>query len=128
LTWETVSTYNLGLDLSFLRNRVLITGYVFIRDTKNMLTESLKLPDVYGAATPTKNSADLRTKGWEFSVTWRDKFQLNGKPFSYGITGQTGDYQTTITKYNNPTKIFTEYYEGKKLGEIWGYHVPGLLK
>lgn len=128
LTWETVSTYNLGLDLSFLRNRILFTGDVFIRDTKDMLTPSLTLPDVYGAATPTKNSADLRTKGWEFSVTWRDKFQLNGKPFSYNITGQTGDYQTTITKYNNPTKIFTDYYEGKKLGEIWGYHVPGLFK
>lgn len=63
LTWETVYTYNLGLDLSFLQNRLSFTGDFFIRDTKDMLTQSLTLPSVYGAATPTENCADLRTKG-----------------------------------------------------------------
>lgn len=120
LTWETVYTYNLGLDLSFLQNRLSFTGDFFIRDTKDMLTQSLTLPSVYGAATPTENCADLRTKGWELSITWRDQFKLGGKPFHYALTGQIGDYQTEITKYNNPTKLFDSYYEGKKLGEIWG--------
>ena len=92
-----------------------------------MLTQSLTLPSVYGAATPTENCADLRTKGWELSITWRDQFKLGGKPFHYALTGQIGDYQTEITKYNNPTKLFDSYYEGKKLGEIWGYHVPKLF-
>ena len=127
LTWETVYTYNLGLDLSFLQNRLSFTGDFFIRDTKDMLTQSLTLPSVYGAATPTENCADLRTKGWELSITWRDQFKLGGKPFHYALTGQIGDYQTEITKYNNPTKLFDSYYEGKKLGEIWGYHVPKLF-
>ena len=45
-----------------------------------MLTQSLTLPSVYGAATPTENCADLRTKGWELSITWRDQFKLGGKP------------------------------------------------
>lgn len=115
LTWETVYTYNLGLDLSFLQNRLSFTGDFFIRDTKDMLTQSLTLPSVYGAATPTENCADLRTKGWELSITWRDQFKLGGKPFHYALTGQIGDYQTEITKYNNPTKLFDSYYEGKKL-------------
>jgi TonB-linked SusC/RagA family outer membrane protein len=128
LTWETVYTYNWGLDLSFLRNRLSFTGDYFIRDTKDMLTTSLTLPDAYGASTPKGNCANLRTKGWEVSISWKDQFSLAGKPFHYGITGQIGDYQTTITKYNNPTKIFSDYYEGKKIGEIWGYHVVGLFK
>ena len=72
-------------------------------------------------------AADLRTKGWELSITWRDQFKLGGKPFHYALTGQIGDYQTEITKYNNPTKLFDSYYEGKKLGEIWGDHVPKLF-
>lgn len=55
------------------------------------------------------------------------RFQVAGKPFHYAVTGQIGDYQTEITKYNNPTKIFTSNYEGKKLGEIWGYHVTKLF-
>lgn len=128
LTWETVTTYNVGLDLSFLKNRLTFTGDYFIRDTKDMLTTSMTLPAGYGASTPKGNCADLRTKGWEISLSWRDKFDLGGKPFTYAISGSVGDYQSEITKYNNPSRIFSGYYEGKKLGEIWGYHVVGLFK
>lgn len=128
LTWETVKTYNAGLDLSFLRGRLSFTGDLFVRKTENMLTTSLTLPSVYGAATPTENCADLRTNGWEIALTWKDDFKLGSKPFQYGVTATLGDYKTTITKFNNPDKIFSNYYEGKTLGEIWGYHVPRLFK
>ncbi len=128
LTWETVKTYNVGLDLSFLENRLNFTGDYFVRQTKNMLTTSLTLPSVYGAATPTENCADLRTNGWELSLSWKDSFKLASKPFFYGVTATLGDYVTTITKFNNSDKLFSNYYEGKILGEIWGYHVPRLFK
>ncbi len=49
LTWETTYQYNLGLDAAFLDNRLEFTGEAYIRDTKNMLTEGVKLPAVYGA-------------------------------------------------------------------------------
>lgn len=48
LTWETVSTYNWGLDLSLLDSRLTLTADVYIRDTKNMLTHSITLPSVFG--------------------------------------------------------------------------------
>lgn len=128
LTWETVKTYNAGLDLSFLSGRLSFTGDLFVRKTEDMLTTSLTLPSVYGAATPTENCADLRTNGWEIALSWKDDFKLGSKPFQYGVTATLGDYKTTITKFNNPDKIFSNYYEGKTLGEIWGYHVPRLFK
>lgn len=128
LTWETVKTYNAGLDLSFLKGRLNFTGDLFVRKTEDMLTTSLTLPSVYGAATPTENCADLRTDGWEIAISWKDDFKLGSKPFQYGITATLGDYITKITKFNNPDKIFSNYYEGKTLGEIWGYHVPRLFK
>lgn len=49
LTWETVTTYDLGLDLNFLDNRLSFVGDYFIRDTKDMLTASVELPATYGA-------------------------------------------------------------------------------
>ena len=128
LTWETVKTYNIGLDLSFFNNRLNFTGDYFVRQTENMLTQSLTLPSVYGASTPTENCADLRTNGWELQLSWKDSFNLGRKPFYYGVTATLGDYITTITKFNNPDKLFSNYYEGKRLGEIWGYHVPRLFK
>jgi TonB-linked SusC/RagA family outer membrane protein len=127
LTWETVTTYDGGLDLGFLNNRLSVTADGYIRDTKNMLTTSLTLPSVYGAATPKANCADLRTTGYEFAITWNDQFTLAGSPFRYTAQAGFGDYITKITKYYNPTKQISSYYEGMTLGEIWGYKVAGLF-
>ena len=126
LTWETVYTYNLGLDLSFLQNRLSFTGDFFIRDTKDMLTQSLTLPSVYGAATPTENCADLRTKGWELSITWRDQFKLGGKPFNYSLRAMLWDSRSWITDYYNETGDLTTYYKGMEIGEIWGFRTAGI--
>lgn len=127
LTWETVSTYNWGLDLSLLDSRLTLTADVYIRDTKNMLTHSITLPSVFGAVTPKKNCADLRTNGWELYIGWQDKFNLAGKPFHYNVSATIGDYKSKITKFNNPDKLISDYYEGMTLGEIWGYKVAGLF-
>lgn len=138
LTWETITTYDVGLDLSFLDNRLTFTGDYYIRYTKNMLTPSLTLPSTFGAKTPKKNCADLRTNGWEMMVSWNDSFKLAGKPFSYNVSATLGDYITTITKYHNPDGLLptyngyssasSNYYVGMRLGEIWGYHVDGLFR
>ena len=128
LTWETITTYDLGFDWGFLRNRLSTVADFYIRDTKDMLTTSLTLPSVFGAKTPKANCADLRTKGWEVSVNWNDEFKLLSKPFSYGLSASIGDYVTKITKYYNPKKVLSDYYEGMTLGEIWGYKVDGLFK
>ena len=127
LTWETVVTKNLGLDLGFLDNRLNVTADFYMRDTKNMLTQAMTLPAVYGSSAPKTNAADLRTSGYEISVSWRDGFKLAGKPFQYGIAGSLGDYTTVITKYENPTKLLSDHFVGKRLGDIWGYTTDGLF-
>lgn len=128
LTWETVTTYDLGLDVGLLEDRLTLTGDIFIRDTKNMLTTSLTLPEVYGAPTPKANCANLRTKGWELVVGWRDDFKILGENFSYNVSATVGDYVTHITKYHNPDGIIGQHYVGERLGDIWGYRVEGLFK
>lgn len=127
LTWETVTMYDLGFDLGFLDNRLNVTSDFYIRDTKDMLTPSLTLPSVYGASTPMSNSADLRTKGWEVYLGWNDEFKVMNKPFNYNVSFSIGDYKAEITRYHNPDKLISDYYEGMTLGEIWGYKVAGLF-
>ena len=127
LTWETVVTKNLGFDLGFFQNRLNVTADLYIRDTKNMLTQAMTLPAVYGSSAPKTNAADLRTKGYEISVSWRDGFNLAGKPFQYGVAASLGDYTTHITKYENPTNLLSDHYVGKRLGDIWGYTTDGLF-
>ena len=128
LTWETAQQWDLGLDLTMLNNRLNFTGDVYIRDTKDMLTAGVALPGVYGADPPKMNSADLRTKGYELSLSWRDEFQLLRRPFTYSVTVTFNDYVTDITKYDNPDRTFAKsYYEGMRWGEIWGYRTGGLF-
>ena len=127
LTWEKVITYNLGLDLGFLNNRLTATADVFIRDTKDMLTHSVTLPSVFGATTPKQNCADLRTRGWEIYLRWNDDVRVLGHRLGYGVSVSIGDYKSKITKFNNPDKLISDYYEGMTLGEIWGYRVGGLF-
>ncbi len=128
LTWETSTTGNIGLDFSSLQHRLQFTGDFYRRWTKDMFTTGPTLPAIYGTTVPKGNYADLQTTGWELSVTWRDKFTVADKPFKYDVRLTVADYQATITKYNNEEKRLTDYYEGQKVGEIWGYQVEGLFR
>lgn len=125
LTWEVIDQYNLGLDYAMLSNRLTFTAEAYIRDTKGMLTEGIALPGVYGADSPKMNAADMRTKGYELSLSWRDQFMLAGKPFSYSASVVFSDYITKITRFDNPESVLSNYYEGMTYGEIWGYETDG---
>lgn len=128
LTWETTHQYNIGLDASMLRGKLNFTAEAYIRDTKDMLVQGNALPSVYGADAPKENSADLRTRGYEISLGWRDSFELFGKPFNYNVSGSISDYDSHITRYaNNPDKRLTDYYVGQRIGDIWGFVVDGLF-
>lgn len=128
LTWETATTTDVGLDFGMLNNRLQFNGDYYIRKTTDMYTVGKTLPDVFGASSPKGNYADMTTKGWEITLTWRDQFTLAEKPFNYEIRGTLSDYISTIDRYNNQTGNLNDYYAGKRVGEIWGYVTEGLFK
>ena len=129
MTWETAQQWDFGFDLTMLGNRLNLTGDGYIRDTKDMLTDGVDLPGVYGADLPDMNAADLRTKGYEITLNWRDRLTLGNKPFEYSVGLNLSDYKSVITKYDNENKTFAkDYYEGMEIGEIWGYVTDGLFQ
>lgn len=127
ITWETSTTTDLGLDLSMLSDRLIFVGDYYMRNTTDMFTIGLTLPATFGATAPKGNYADLETKGWEASLTWRDKFNIAKKPFNYDIRLTMADNRSVITRYNNPDKLLSDYYEGQVIGEIWGYETEGFF-
>lgn len=128
ITWETSTTTDVGLDFAMLDNRLSFVGDMYVRNTTDMFTIGLTLPATFGATAPKGNYADLLTKGWEVSVSWRDKFNVAQKPFNYDIRLTLSDNKSEITRYNNPDKLLSDYYEGQILGEIWGYETEGFFK
>ncbi len=126
ITWEKVTTYNIGLDLDLFHNRLSFTGDYYRRNTTDLYTVGPNLPQVLGSAAPYGNYASLKTKGWELSLSWRDSFNLGGKPFSYSIKGMLWDSRSWITDYYNETGDLTTYYKGMEIGEIWGFRTAGI--
>lgn len=125
LTWEKVTTYDIGLDMDFLRNRLSFSGDYYQRYTNDLLIYGPDLPQVFGANTPKGNYGSLKTKGWEVSLSWRDSFKLKGKPFNYSIKASLWDSRTWVKDFYNANGDILNYYAGKELGEIWGFRTDG---
>ena len=126
LTWETATTKNIGLNTGFLNNRLQFDLDVFERVTKNMIGPSEPLPGILGASVPKSNNATLRTRGWEAAIRWNSEIKRSG--LSYFVSLNMSDAQSVVMDYLNPTGIFTDWYAGKKVGEIWGYTANELFK
>ena len=122
-TWEKVRTINVGLDVNLFNNRLSGVFEWYQRNTNGMLAPGVQLPAVVGASAPYQNTADMRTRGWELSLNWRDQIGKVG----YRIGFNLSDYKSEIIKYddNAATKLLSSYYPGQTLGEIWGYVVDG---
>ncbi len=116
LTWETIRTTNIGIDLGFLNGELNFTFDWFRRDTKDMLAPGKAMPSVLGASAAWENAGSLRTNGWEITIDWRHRF---GDVNVYA-TAMLSDYKTKVTAWDSNNMI-NEYYTGKNYGEIWGF-------
>ncbi len=125
LTWATAKTLDFGLDVAALNNRLSFSFDWYNRKTIDMIGPANALPSVLGVAVPQTNNADMVTRGFEATIGWTDRI---GDDFQYNIQFNLSDYSTEITKYNNPNKLLSTYYEGQKLGEIWGYETVGIIQ
>ena len=126
--WETSKTFDVGLDAGFLNGRLNLTADYYVRKTVDMYTVGPTLPDTFGATAPKGNYADMSTYGYEISLSYNDSFRLAGKPFNFGIKTTLADYYSVIDRYNNASRKLSDYYEGQRLGEIWGFVCNGLFQ
>ncbi|MEN8249532.1 MAG: TonB-dependent receptor [Bacteroidota bacterium] len=125
LTWETVETIDLGVDMGFLDNRIELIFDWYTRTTKGILGPGEIVPDVFGATPPQVNSGEMQTKGWELTLNARHRFNDNLEIFGSAVLS---DAIAKITKWENPTGILTDFYKGKVLGEIWGFRTDRLFQ
>lgn len=126
LTWEKVASWNIGVDISALRNRLNFSFEIFNRTTYNMVGPAPQLPSTLGIKPPQINNTDMESKGFDAQISWRDRI---GDDFSYGVSFNLTDSRQQITKYPNEVgSLSAPYYTGKYIGEIWGYTTRGIAK
>ncbi len=124
LTWEKVETLDFGFDVGAFNNRLNVAFDWYTRWTYDMVGPAPTLPSILGASAPAVNNCDMRTRGWEVEVSWRDRIS----EFGYGVRLVMSDSQGEILKYPNETGALSSYYNGRKLGEFWGYVTEGIAQ
>ena len=83
ITWEVGTTYNVGIELKTLGNRLSFESDVFYHKRTNMLIErNASLPLISGITLPKENLGEMENKGIEALLSWNDRA---GK-LNYGIS------------------------------------------
>lgn len=124
VTWQDITTLDLGFDMRFLKNELGLSFDWYNRDTENMIVPLEGIPATFGTGAPQSNYGSLQTKGIELQLDYAHRFK-NGLGISFVAT--FSDAVTEITKYGS-TQSIDSWYVGKTYGEIWGYETDRLYQ
>lgn len=124
MTWETIESWNVGLDWNALNGRFTGAFDVYNRTTYDMIGPAPELSSLLGTGVPQVNNADMESYGWELEVNWRDVIQ----DFSYGVKLVMSDDRQRILRYPNDSYSLSSWYAGRMNGDIWGYTTAGIAK
>ncbi len=79
LSWESAGQFDAGLDIALFNNRVQIVADFYLKDTYDLLYE-LQVPYTTGYASSLANCAQLRNRGFEFTM---NTYNIDHKNFKW---------------------------------------------
>ena len=126
-TWETIKTINLGLDTRFFNDDLGVSLDLYRRINDGMVVGGSEVPSTFGAGAPYENAAQLTTNGWELGIDYHHRFS-NGLRLT--VSANLADALTIVTKHPRSTASIIDgsNYEGKVIGEIWGFTTDRLFQ
>ena len=139
LKWETTEQWNLGIDLSFFRERINFTADIYRKTTRDLLLDA-SLPLSSGFYSATKNIGKVRNEGLELSLstqniktkdfTWTTDFNI---AFNRNKVLELAENQLTLTSaarfdqnYNSQPSYIAKV--GLPMGMMYGYIYEGTYK
>ncbi|WP_346854806.1 TonB-dependent receptor [uncultured Draconibacterium sp.] len=137
VTWETTTTYDIGIDANMLDNHLAVTLDLWQRDTEDMLFRE-PIPQVMGIATaPYVNVGSMRNKGVDLEVSYNNATSdgmftysaaLTLSHYKNEITQLSGDPDRYIDAGSERQKTYTRYAAGTAFPEFFGYIVDGIFQ
>ena len=143
IQWETQEQWNLGLDLSFLKNRINLTVDAYDKTSKDMLMP-LQLPSYFGTrgnpssalSAPSGNYGTINNKGLEIALntrnfersdfSWSSDFQISFNKNK--LVALAGTDASGIEGYGQWNDIISYSAIGGPLYEFYGYIFDGIYK
>lgn len=127
-SWETIDSHNIGLDFTFLNNRLSGSFDYFIK-TNNGMFISVEYPQILGATAPKVNDGKFRARGWEFALNWRDKIG----EVKYNVGVNLSDAWSEVMKLTNNENVpnagkNSNRLIGKPRNAIYVYQTDGLFQ
>lgn len=95
LHWESVTSSDVGLEAAFLNSRLTLEADYYSRLTKGILASPSVYMTMGTISAPTTNTSDMRNRGLEFTLGWRDKI----RDFNYGVSVNFSYNHNAIVKY-----------------------------
>lgn len=133
LSWETTEQLDIGADIGFLNNKIILTADFYLKNTRDLLSD-VRLPASMGYTSTIQNVGKVRNQGFEFGI--------DATPFAQNFTW---DLQANISF--NKNKVVSLYNqedvlrdnigmiivsdatsilrEGRPVGQFWGYIEDG---
>lgn len=133
LKWETTAQSNVGIDVSFLENRIRVTADYYIKNTRNLLN-TVQLPQSTGYTTTIKNVGKMQNKGIDMQVDVR----VLDRGFKWDVSANVSANRNKIVKLYEGQDIkgssfnlavVNDYInllsEGHPMGAFYGYQTDG---
>lgn len=132
LTWETTDSYNAGLDISVLNDRVTISADAYLSNTSDLLLSCQNAAQT-GYTTRFANIGSTRGWGCEFSLSshnisnrnfnWTTNFTISHNNSVVTDIGSQFDYVAT---YSKNSQMLYGYKVGYSANALWGYKCCGV--
>ena len=138
IKWEKSESFNVGVDFSFLQNRLMFTAEYFNRRTTDML---LRVPTVISAGlnqAPMTNAGAVKNWGFEYDVKWRDNI---GSDFRYEVGFNLSWIKNEVTSLGTGNEPIwgttaglviddpvTKTAVGQPIGSFFGYVTDGIFQ
>ena len=140
MQWESVSSYNLGMDIGLFDDRLLFTLEAYRSTTTDMLMRDFRIPSNSGFwSVPYHNNGSLRNIGWEFHIN-TNKLVRIGR-FTADMNLNFGNNRNEILsmdenvlealnstfKYEN-REVLTRVQLHNPFGAIYGFRFKGVYQ
>lgn len=116
IKWEVTTQTDIGIDVSFLKNRLSISADYFKKKTTDILVR-VPLVSSFGVGeAPFRNAGTVSNNGFDISATYRN----SGKKFNYEITANVAHVTNKLESLGvaGAKEIFVSNYKNFLVGRI----------
>lgn len=125
LGWEYSTTWNVGLDLSFFRNRLNVTAEYYTMKTKDVLL-GISLPSTSGLSSIMANIGETENKGFEMSIDGTIIDNKNGWTWTAGANFYINRNKLTKLASGQKEDRGNSWFVGKPIDCIYDFKYEGI--